>query len=47
MRDGIIARKTKIVIEPHDIDTEPEQRFAICESANIPAQVCNLITLVL
>ncbi len=46
MGNDAIAGKTEIIIEPHDIDAQSEQRLAISKSPEIPSQICNLITLV-
>ena len=41
-----IARETKIIIEPHDIEIESEQRSRVVDAAKFPPQICNLKKLV-
>ena len=43
---GAMPGEAEIIVEPHDIQVETEQRAAVIDVADVPAKVPNLITLV-
>ena len=47
VRNGTTAGKAEIIVEPHDVQAQPEQCSAIDRAAKSSPQVCYLIELML